>query len=173
MMSIGQPIQMIILMGVSGCGKTTVGKALANALGWRFFDGDAFHPPENIAKMSAGIPLNDDDRFPWLAQLNKLIGDCVKQNSPAVLACSALKARYRDQLLTGNEGVQIVYLRGDFELVWQRMNQRRNHYMKPEMLQSQYDSLEEPTEEIVLIIDIGQSVKEIVAGINNFLKENS
>jgi gluconokinase len=150
----------VILMGVSGSGKTTIGKALASKLGWDFYDADDFHPPENITKMVRGIPLNDSDRAPWLASLHDLVESCLTQNRPGILACSALKEKYRQKLLEGNEGVRLIYLKGSYELLWSRMFARTDHYMKPEMLQSQFDALEEPADAI--IIDISHSADEIV-----------
>lgn len=149
-----------IVMGVSGSGKTAVGKALAQLLGWDFFDADDFHPPANIRKMQSGIPLNDSDRAPWLDALRDLISSSLTVNRPAVLACSALKERYRQQLVGGNDGVQIIYLKGSYELIWSRMSERKEHYMKPHMLQSQFETLEEPTN--ALAVDISLSVDEIV-----------
>lgn len=153
----------IVVMGVAGSGKTTVGQALAQHLGWDFYDADGFHPAENISKMASGIPLDDADRAPWLASLQALISASLKEDRPAVLACSALKESYRQKLLEGNEDVLIVYLKGSFELIWSRISARSDHYMKPQMLKSQFDVLEEPTD--VLKIDISMSVKEIVAEI--------
>ena len=150
-----------IIMGVSGCGKTTVGTALADRLGWEFYDADDFHPAENVAKMSAGNPLNDDDRYPWLMELHDLIADTLKRGRSGVLACSALKQSYREILLNDNENVDIVYLKGSFELILSRMQGRIEHYMKPEMLQSQFDVLEEPTDAV--IVSVSQSVDKIVA----------
>jgi gluconokinase len=157
-----------ILIGVSGCGKTTVGRALADQLGWDFYDADDFHPPKNIAKMTSGIPLNDADRLSWLASLHGLISSCLKDDHPGVLACSALKERYRQTLLAGNPGVQLVYLRGGVELVAARMAARGGHYMKLAMLQSQFDALEEPAN--ALSIDISLSIEEIVKMIVATLK---
>jgi gluconokinase len=150
-------------MGVSGCGKSSVAKALANKLGWDFYDADDFHPPENVAKMASGIPLSDSDRSPWLATLNDLISSSLKQDRSGVLACSALKERYRQQLLGSNKGVQIVFLKGSYDLIWSRMEKRKDHYMKPYMLKSQFESLEEPTN--ALTMDISASVDELVQGI--------
>lgn len=147
-------------MGVAGSGKTTIGKALAEALGWSFYDGDDFHPPENVAKMAQGIPLDDADRAPWLTTLHDLIASCLANDKPAVLACSALKQRYRDQLLAGNPYTEFVYLKGDFQTILERMKQRRGHYMKPEMLQSQFAALEEPTD--ALTLDIREDVSKII-----------
>jgi gluconokinase len=149
-----------IVMGVSGCGKSSVGKSLAQSLGWDFYDADNFHPPENVAKMASGIPLDDSDRAPWLASLNELISSSLRANKPGVLACSALKERYRQQLMDGNNGVQIVYLKGSYDLIWSRMEKRTDHYMKPHMLKSQFDTLEEPTN--ALTIDISMSMQDIV-----------
>jgi gluconokinase len=153
-------IRFFIVMGVSGCGKSSVGEALANQLGWDFYDADDFHPPENVAKMASGTPLNDSDRAPWLATLHDLISSSLKRNRPGVLACSVLKENYRQQLLEGNEGVQIVYLKGSYDLIWSRMEARTDHYMKPHMLRSQFDTLKEPTN--ALTIDISMPVAEIV-----------
>jgi gluconokinase len=149
-----------IVMGVSGCGKSSVGQSLAQSLGWDFYDADDFHPPENVAKMANGTPLDDSDRAPWLASLHALISSSLKADSPGVLACSALKERYRQQLTDGNDGVQIVYLKGRYDLIWSRMEKRTDHYMKPHMLQSQFDALEAPTN--ALTIDISKPVDEIV-----------
>ena len=148
-------------MGVSGCGKTTVGILLAERLGWDFYDADDFHSPENIAKMAAGIPLRDDDRLPWLATLHKLIFTCLDEGRPGILACSALKERYRKKLLAGNPNVRLVYLKGDFSTIIERMQARSRHYMKPDMLQSQFDALEEPLNAIT--ISISFPVEEIVS----------
>ena len=149
----------IIVMGVSGCGKSSVGKLLAEKLGWDFYDADDFHPPVNVKKMADGIPLDDSDRAPWLALLHELISSSLKQNQPGVLACSALKERYRQQLIEGNENVQLVYLKGSYDLIWSRMSARREHYMQPEMLQSQFDALEEPVN--ALTMDISGPVDDI------------
>lgn len=150
----------IIVMGVSGSGKTCVSEALAKHLGWEFYDADDFHPPENVAKMANGIPLDDSDRAPWLASLHDLISSHLKADRPAVLACSALKEWYRRQLMDGNDGVQIVYLKGSYDLIWSRMETRRDHYMKPHMLKSQFEALEEPSS--ALAVDISMSVDQIV-----------
>ena len=154
------PPPFIILMGVSGSGKTSVGKALAEDLGWAFYDADDFHPPENVAKMANGIALNDSDRAPWLAALHDLISASLQADRPGVLACSALKARYRQQLLHGNDRVQVVYLMGSYDLIWSRMAERKEHYMKPDMLKSQFVALEQPTD--ALTIDISKPVNDIV-----------
>lgn len=154
-----------ILMGVSGCGKSSVGQQLALALDCPFYDGDDFHPPENVAKMANGVPLTDADRYPWLARLHDLAAGHARRGETAVLACSALKQKYREQLRAGNEAVQFVFLDGDFDLIWQRMSARRDHYMKADMLQSQFAALERPSPAEALTISIDQSVAEIVAEI--------
>jgi gluconokinase len=150
----------VIIMGVSGSGKTTVGQELAQRLGWAFYDADNFHPKENVAKMSSGTPLNDKDREPWLEALNKLIAENLEQNQSLVLACSALKEKYRQHLARGHENeTKFVYLEGDFETIYTRM-QARKHFMKPAMLQSQFDTLEEPANAIV--VDIRGTQDEVV-----------
>lgn len=153
-------IRFFIVMGVSGSGKSVVGKALAQSLGWDFFDADDFHPPANVAKMAGGIPLDDSDRAPWLDTLRELISSSLKADRPAVLACSALKERYRQRLMDGNDGVRLVYLKGSYDLIWSRMIARPGHFMKPTMLQSQFNTLEEPVDAIT--VDIALSVEEIV-----------
>jgi gluconokinase len=152
-------------MGVSGCGKSTVGEALAAALDSPFYDGDDFHSAENVAKMASGVPLNDDDRYPWLASLNDLLADHLARNASAVLACSALKRKYRDQLRDGNDGAVFVYLQGDFDTIWQRMQARSGHYMQADMLHSQFDALEAPDSDEALIISVDQPVDAIVTAI--------
>jgi gluconokinase len=159
-------IRFFIVMGVSGCGKSSVGKALAKQLGWDFYDADDFHPPENVTKMASGTPLTDSDRTPWLATLHDLISSSLETGRPGVLACSALKERYRKRLMDGNDGVQLVYLKGSYDLIWSRMKKRTDHYMKPHMLKSQFDALEEPTN--ALDMDISMSVDEIVQMIIRF-----
>jgi gluconokinase len=158
-----------IVMGVSGCGKTSIGSGLAQSLGWDFYDADDFHPPENIAKMASGIPLDDSDRAPWLATLNELISSSLKADRPGVLACSVLKERYRQHLMDGNDGVQLMYLKGTYDLIWSRMQQRTDHYMKPHMLKSQFETLEEPTN--ALTIDISMSLDDIVQEILNDMEK--
>ncbi|HNB51173.1 MAG TPA: gluconokinase [Anaerolineales bacterium] len=157
----------IVVMGVSGSGKTTVGKMLAARLGCRFFDGDDFHPPENIEKMANGIPLTDADRIPWLARLQTLLHRHLADG--VVLACSALKRQYRAQLRENNPGLQFVYLAGDFETIWARMQTRKNHYMKAEMLQSQFAALEPPGPDEAFQVGGVQNAAQIVDQIVAFL----
>jgi gluconokinase len=158
----------VLVMGVAGCGKTTMGELLAQRLGWNFHDADAFHPPGNIAKMANGTPLDDSDRAPWLAALHSLISTSLKENRPGVLACSALKERYHQQLLEGNADVQIVYLKGSYDLIWSRLSHRKDHYMKPHMLQSQFEALEEPAN--ALTLDVSMPVMELVGEILRLLE---
>lgn len=150
-------------MGISGSGKTSVGIALSKRLRWPFFDGDDYHSKESVAKMAAGSPLDDHDRAPWLATLNGLIHEHLQRGESLVLACSALKHKYRDRLTQHNPGTIFVYLCGDVDLISRRMQARKGHYMRAEMLQSQVDTLEEPRDAIVVQID--QSIENIVAEI--------
>lgn len=141
-------------MGVAGSGKSTLGKALAQTLDWDFFDADDFHSVENIAKMAAGIPLNDSDRAPWLAALNQRLLSTLAKDRHPVLACSALKDIYRQQLLDGTHCIAIIYLKGSYDIIWSRIAAREGHYMKPNMLQSQFDTLEEPADALVLDVSL-------------------
>lgn len=152
----------IILMGVAGSGKTTVAEALAEALDWPVYDADHHHPERNIAKMSAGEPLDDDDREAWLEALATLLRGHAVERTPAILACSALKQRYRDRLQV-DHSVRFVHLQGDYDLVLARLNERTGHFMRPDMLASQFADLEPPREAVV--IDIRAPVAEIVAEI--------
>jgi gluconokinase len=155
----------VVVMGVSGAGKSTLGAALADVLGWPFYDGDDFHPAENVAKMAAGKPLTDVDRRPWLDRLHDLIGEHLAQGQPAVVACSALKKAYRERLRAGNEGLVFVYLRGDRERIGWRLAERRAHYMPAELLASQFADLEEPGPDEALAVDINASVDDLLAGL--------
>jgi len=156
-------------MGVSGSGKTTVGETLAQQLGWKFADADDYHPAANIAKMSAGIPLTDEDRAPWLESLRRAIAAWLGAKENTVLACSALKRSYREVLMINPE-VRLVYLRGSFSLIEERMRERHGHYMKPGMLESQFEALEEPLEpEHAIAIDVNDTVPDIVAKIRSRL----
>jgi gluconokinase len=143
----------VLLMGVSGSGKTTIGNLLADTLRWRFYDGDDFHPAANVQKMSSGIPLDDDDRQPWLNALNTLMRECNERNESAVVACSALKNSYREILAKEINDLHFVYLKGDYELIVQRLHSRKGHFMKPGMLRSQFDALEEPGTGVMIEID--------------------
>lgn len=151
-------------MGVSGSGKSTLGSALARQLGWDFFDADDFHSEENIAKMAAGIPLSDSDRAPWLAALNHQLVSTLKAGRHPVLACSALKEQYRALLLEGIDGIAIIHLKGSYALISSRMSVREGHFMKPEMLQSQLNALEEPQD--ALLLDVAMPLQEMLDTIN-------
>ena len=150
----------ILVMGVSGVGKTTVGQALAQQLGWSFADADDFHPAANVAKMRAGIPLTDADRAPWLQSLRATIAFWLAAGQSAVLACSALKQAYREQLIVGPE-VKLVFLHADLDLIAERMAARHGHYMNPALLRSQFEALEAPRE--ALSLDAARPVPELVA----------
>ncbi len=156
--------QVIVLMGVSGSGKTTVGRQLAAALGWTFADADDYHPEANRQKMSAGVALSDEDRAPWLARLRVLIESHLARAAPLVLASSALKARYRMQLQAEPQ-VQLVYLRGTFETIRRRIEARQGHFMPPALLRSQFDALEEPSPSEALVVSIELTPTDIVAAI--------
>jgi gluconokinase len=154
-----------LVMGVAGCGKSTIACLLAGKLGWSFFDADDFHPPENIAKMKAGIPLADEDRQPWLERLSRLIRKEIAAGRHPVLACSALRQSYRDTLLVGTQDIQIVHLRGDINLIASRMRNRSDHFMPTLLLDSQLATLEEPEGPGVVTVDLALSPEEIVASI--------
>ncbi|AFY58430.1 gluconate kinase, SKI family [Rivularia sp. PCC 7116] len=150
----------ILVMGVSGSGKTTIGKTLAESLGWKFRDADDFHPQENIDKMRNGVALNDADRLPWLQKMLDVIKQCLSETTNIVITCSALKESYRQMLLVNHESVKLVYLKGSFELIQQRLKERKNHFMNEQLLKSQFDILEEPLDS--LTVDISQPLEVIV-----------
>ena len=160
-----------ILMGVSGSGKTTAGKLLAEKTAMPFFDADDYHPPGNIKKMETGIPLDDIDRAPWLKQLNELMKNELNRNN-LVLACSALTENYRQMLSEGIEDrCKFIYLAGDFETIANRLNKRNDHFMRPELLQSQFDTLEKPSR--ALTVDIKDSPELMVASIMHYFQLKS
>jgi gluconokinase len=160
----------VLLMGVSGAGKTTVGKLLASQLGWEFADADDYHSASNVEKMRRGIPLTDADRGPWLESLRSLIVAWIANGKNGVLACSALKKAYRDKLVVGPE-VRVVYLKADRELLLERLRGRHGHYMKEGMLDSQIATLEEPDGAIV--VEARGAAEEIVREIRLRLEESS
>ena len=155
--------RVIVLMGVAAAGKTTVGTLLAKRLGWPFHDADDFHPPANIAKMAGGGALDDSDREPWLMRLRKEVIDSALSGDPAVLACSALKASYRKTLGIGEAGINAVFLDCDPVTITERMAARAGHYMKPEMLASQLESLEVPSPAEAFHVTATFSPDEIVS----------
>jgi gluconokinase len=145
----------VIIMGVTGVGKTTVGELLAQSTGWQLYDADAYHSSANVEKMRAGIALTDDDRWPWLDRLNALLRAADGRAESVILACSALKQRYRDRLQQGLGDVRWVHLKGDIALIRSRLQQRKGHYMNPALLQSQFDALEPLSDAIV--VDVSDS----------------
>jgi gluconokinase len=156
----------LIVMGVSGSGKTTIATALAQHLGWPFKDGDELHPPSNIAKMHAGHPLDDTDRWPWLAQIAEWIDAWRAVGSCGVITCSALKRRYRAFLTKGRGEVRIIYLHGEMALIATRLAARSDHFMPRDLLASQFAALEEPgPDEHAIRVEIDQPVSETVAAI--------
>ncbi len=153
----------VIVMGVTGAGKTTVGRALASSLGWEFHDGDDLHTEASKLKMHRGIALDDADRAPWLRAIRELIVSMLAGGRNGVVACSALKQSYRDELVVDPSSVKVVYLRGSKELIADRLRNRGGHFMNPELLQSQIDTLEEPRDAIV--IDASAAPEAIVGAI--------
>ncbi|USD42155.1 gluconokinase [Vibrio sp. SCSIO 43135] len=150
----------ILVMGVSGCGKSLIGSNIAKTLGLPFHDGDDYHPKANVDKMAQGIPLNDEDRIGWLETLNRIYTD----NESAVIACSALKPMYRDILRRNNEDLVIIFLQGDFETIWQRLSSRENHYFNGEaMLRSQFEALVEPASNEALFVDISLPADQVTS----------
>ena len=161
----------LIVMGVSGSGKSTVADRLAARLGWRFEDGDSFHPPSNVEKMHAGHPLTDEDRWPWLKAIAAEIDRTCKAGEHLVIACSSLKRAYRVVLLNGRTDVRFVFLKGTQELIAGRLAQRKNHFMPPGLLSSQFNTLEPPTaDEHPLTVSIDASVESIIDDIVGQLK---
>ena len=155
----------VVVMGVSGAGKTTVGNALAETLRWEFLDADEYHPESNVAKMAAGTPLTDTDRWPWLDRLNRELRTRDANGIDAVLACSALKEAYRARLMASLRTARLVFLRGDFDSIRARMQARKHKYMPASLLQSQFDTLEPPAGalEIDATLDIPAAVERIAA----------
>ena len=156
----------VLVMGVAGVGKTTLGEALAKALGARFLDADDYHPPANVAKMKAGVPLEDADRWPWLARLNKEL----KEREGAVLACSALKASYRQRLSQGIPDFTTVYLHASADLIRSRMATRTHRYMPATLLESQFAALEPPADAIA--VDVAATPEACVAAILTELRKS-
>jgi gluconokinase len=153
----------LVVMGVSGCGKSTIASMLAHRLGWIYEDGDWFHPKSNIEKMHHGEPLTDEDRWPWLHAIADWIDATRQAGNHGVVACSALKRAYRDILIGPRRDVRVVYLKGDRDLIAQRVAARADHFMPPELLDSQFKTLEEPTaDERPIVVSIAPHPREIV-----------
>ena len=153
----------IILMGVTGAGKTAIGKMLAEELEYAFYEGDEFHSQNNIEKMNHGIPLDDNDRLPWLLSIRGLIENCAQEKKNAVITCSALKSSYRSILIKNENEINLIYLKGDRDMIQTRLETRKNHFMNPGLLASQFDILEEPKNAIYA--DISKDEKTIVESI--------
>lgn len=161
----------LIVMGVSGSGKSTIADKLAERLGWAFEDGDKFHPSSNVAKMSAGHPLTDEDRWPWLQAIADEIDRVCKAGERAVIACSALKRAYRDILVHGRSDVRIVFLKGNQDLIAHRLAARKGHFMPPGLLDSQFRTLEPPgANENPVVVSIDASIEAIVDDIVHQLR---
>lgn len=157
----------IVVMGVSGSGKTTIGSLLAKRLGYRFYEGDDFHSEEHIEKMASGIPLSDEDRAPWLIGIRTVMEQCRRSGTNAVIACSALRQSHRSYLCDEAGDVRFVYLKGDYEFIRERMSRRHSHFMKHTLLESQYSILEEPIDAI--IAEVTERPQAIVAKIEEEL----
>ena len=164
----------VVLMGVAGSGKTTVGLEVANRSGWDFHDADDFHPPANIAKMARNKPLTDSDRSPWLDTLRQLLNHYASNSQSMVLACSALKYSYRQRLLGGCSQAQLVYLKGNPDLIRSRLRRRQHPFATVELLDSQFAALEEPREdrEQALTIDVSQPRSKIISDILQYLQDS-
>jgi len=160
----------VMLMGVCGCGKSTVGRALAEELGWGFLDADDLHPPGNVEKMASGVPLTDDDRWPWYDRIAAELRRVNTAGQHVVLACSALKQAYRERLARGGD-LRIVYLKGDAAAIEPRLASRRGHFMPASLLASQFATLEEPVDAIV--VDVSQPLAAQVATIARALSQES
>jgi gluconokinase len=166
-------VTIVVVMGVSGSGKTTVAAALARQEGWILLEGDSFHPEANIAKMKAGTPLTDEDRWPWLQAIAAKEDELLAAGQSAVVACSALKHTYRDILIGPRPDTVLLYLRGSKALIAERMKARKNHFMPPALLDSQFATLEEPgPEEHPIIVDIGGSQDAMIQDALHQLKEH-
>ena len=156
----------LVVMGVSGSGKTTIARGIAEAKGWSMLEGDTFHPPANVAKMAAGTPLTDVDRWPWLRAIAAAIDADRARGEHAVVACSALRRAYRDILIGDRPDVRLVYLKGSRTLIGERMRARHGHFMPPALLDSQFQTLEEPgPDEHPITVEIGGTPDEIVRAV--------
>lgn len=155
-------------MGVSGSGKTTIGQLLARDLGWSFYEGDDFHSERSLAKMRGGVPLSDEDRVPWIQAISHLVHDLITKSQRAVITCSALKQAYRKWFTEGHPHVSLVYLRGNYALIHPRLRSRTNHFMKADLLASQFSALEEPHD--VPFVDVSQAPEVVVEQIKSTLR---
>jgi gluconokinase len=165
------PPHALIVMGVSGSGKTTIGEMLAARIGWRYEDADSFHPAANVTKMSAGQPLTDDDRWPWLRAIADEIDRANAAGERVVIGCSALRRAYRDVLVHGRSDIRIVYLDGTQDLIADRLGQRKGHFMPPGLLTSQFGTLEPPTpDEHAVTVSIDAPVETVVENVLRQLK---
>ena len=161
-----QTARIAVIMGVSGSGKTTIGRALARRLGWLFQEGDALHPPENVAKMKAGYPLDDEDRAPWLTAIAAKIDAWRARGDAGVVTCSALKWRYRDVIIGNRPDVRLVYLEGSRKLIGERVGARRGHFMPASLLDSQFAALEPPApEEHAITVSVDAPIDNVVVQI--------
>ena len=157
------PPTILVIMGVSGSGKTTIATRLAEKLDWKYRDGDEFHPAANVEKMKNGVPLTDEDRWPWLEAIAAFIDEELKRGEKTIVTCSALKRGYRDILMDARKGVRLVYLKGDEALLAERLKKRHGHFMPSSLLQSQFDALEEPgSDENPLVVSVEGTPDEIV-----------
>jgi carbohydrate kinase (thermoresistant glucokinase family) len=161
-----KPPLVIVLMGVSGCGKSTTGAALSQRLGWPFRDADSFHPQANVDKMSRGVPLTDEDRRPWLEAIAQWIDERCEAGERGIVSCSALKQAYRRRIVGARRDVRLVFLKGDMPLIGQRLRGRKHHFMPASLLESQFATLEEPhADERALIVSIAMSPRRVVGTI--------
>ncbi len=161
-----------VVMGVAGSGKTTIGRALASELGAEFLEGDKFHPPSNVAKMSRGEPLDDADRWPWLDRMAEELARARSSGRSAVLACSALKRSYRDRLRRGAPDLRLVFLKGDKALILERLSARKQHFMPPGLLDSQFKVLEEPgPDESPIVIDVTPPLTILMGQLPRLLRQ--
>ena len=158
----------LVLYGVTGAGKSLVGRLLATQLGWPFYDADDLHTPSNLDRLSDGIPLTDADRWPWLQRVRALIAGCIQRGTGAVVACSALKAEYREYLRI-DDRVKLIHLTGDVGLIAERLRQREGHFMNPALLRSQADALEPAGPETALVLDVASDPDQIVRAIRTQL----
>ncbi len=153
----------LVIMGVSGSGKTTIATLLTKKLGWVFRDGDEFHPTANVEKMKSGVPLTDEDRWPWLEAIARFIDEELARGTKTIVTCSALKQRYRDIIIDGRKGVRLIYLKGEKALLERKLARRHGHFMPSSLLKTQFDALEEPgLEENPLIVSVDAAPDQIV-----------